>query len=268
MSFIFTVIKEQIQHFYLIRRLSWYELKINNKNNYLGMLWEIINPAIQIAIYWFVFGYGIRAGRSVDGVPFFHWLLAGILVWFFFQTAILQGSKSIYSRIKIISKMNFPMSVIPSFVIFSRLYPHLLLLGIAIILFQFLGYPITIYYLQLPYFLFATTILLFALTLITSTLTTIVRDVQQVVQSIMRVLIYLTPILWVTFKLPEWVQGLMKLNPLYYLVVGYRAALLGEGWYWFSNTWDVVYFWGFTLVALFIGSMLHVKFRRRFIDFL
>lgn len=50
------VIKEQIDHFYLIRRLSLYELKNKNKNNYLGMAWELINPSIQIMIYWFVFG--------------------------------------------------------------------------------------------------------------------------------------------------------------------------------------------------------------------
>ena len=51
-----TVLKEQIQNFYLIRRLSLYELKSKNKNNYLGMAWEVINPSIQILIYWFVFG--------------------------------------------------------------------------------------------------------------------------------------------------------------------------------------------------------------------
>ena len=46
------VIKEQIEHFYLIRRLSLYELKSKNKSNYLGMAWEVINPVIQILIYW------------------------------------------------------------------------------------------------------------------------------------------------------------------------------------------------------------------------
>lgn len=71
MSAMMTVIKEQIANFYLIRRLSLYELKSSNNNNYLGMLWELLNPGIQITIFWFVFGYGIRGGSDVDGVPFF-----------------------------------------------------------------------------------------------------------------------------------------------------------------------------------------------------
>gem|GEM_PF-4892426 len=39
-----TVMKEQLDHFYLIRRLSLYELKSEHRHHYLGILWELINP--------------------------------------------------------------------------------------------------------------------------------------------------------------------------------------------------------------------------------
>jgi teichoic acid transport system permease protein len=81
-------------------------------------------------------------------------------------------------------------------------------------------------------------------------------------------LLYMTPILWATFSLPEWVQRFMKLNPLYYLVEGYRAALLGKGWYFVENLGYSLYFWGITVFLLIVGASLHVKFRRRFIDFI
>ncbi|MEC1154223.1 ABC transporter permease [Cytobacillus horneckiae] len=268
MSSMYKVIKEQIESFYLIRRLSLYELKSANNNNYLGMLWEILNPGIQITIFWFVFGFGIRGGRDVDGVPFFQWMLAGIIVWFFVNPSISQGSKSIYSRIKMISKMSFPMSVIPTYVIFSKLYPHLVLTIISIIILHFTGFPISIYLIQIPYFLFGTVALLLAISLITSTLSTIVRDMQQIVQAILRVMIYLLPVLWVTFSLPEWVQSVMKINPIFYLVEGYRHALLGQGWYITADIPYTFYFWGVVLVLFWIGSALHVKFRKHFIDFL
>ncbi|MEK5104447.1 ABC transporter permease [Cytobacillus sp. FSL M8-0252] len=268
MSAMMTVIKEQIANFYLIRRLSLYELKSSNNNNYLGMLWELLNPGIQITIFWFVFGYGIRGGSDVDGVPFFHWMVAGLIVWFFINPSISQGSKSIYSRIKMISKMSFPMSVIPTYVIFSKLYPHIALTIIITIIFQFSGFPISVYYLQVPYFMFASVILLLAISLITSTLSTIVRDVQQIIQALLRIMIYMLPILWVTFKLPESLQAVMKLNPVYYLVEGYRHALLGQGWYITESISYTLYFWLIVLVLFFIGSILHLKFRRHFIDFL
>src|SRR5699024_12147993 len=74
MKSVITVLKEQIDNFYLIMRLSLYELKNKNTSNYLGMAWEIINPSIQILIYWFVFvTLRERAPVEVNGmeIPFF-----------------------------------------------------------------------------------------------------------------------------------------------------------------------------------------------------
>jgi teichoic acid transport system permease protein len=268
MNSIFSVLKEQINSFYLIKRLSLYELKSANSNTYLGILWEIINPMIQISIYWFVFGYGIRGGEAVEGIPYLQWMLAGIAVWFFVNPAIIQGSKSIYTRIKMISKMDFPLSVIPTYVIISKFYHHIILVGIIIVILQFYHFPVSLYLIQLPYYMFAAIALLISITLITSTLSTIVRDVQMIVQAVMRILIYLSPILWTPNELPSLVQTFMKINPLYYIVEGYRASLLGTSWYFVDHFNYTLYFWGFVLVTFFVGSTFHVKFRDRFIDFL
>ena len=79
-----TVLKELLENFYLVRRLSLYELKSKNKSNYLGITWEFLNPIIQILIYWFVFG-SIRQRAGIEvvpgfEVPFIHWLLGGFIL--------------------------------------------------------------------------------------------------------------------------------------------------------------------------------------------
>lgn len=197
MKSVFKIIDEQVKHFYLIRRLSLYELKSQNKNNYLGMAWEVINPAIQILIYWFVFS-SIRERSDMTiapgvEVPFIYWLLGGFTLWIFFYQATIQGSKSIYSRLRMLSKMNFPMSVIPNIVIFSQFYIHLIMLSIAIIVFQLGGYFINIYYLQFIYFIFATFCLMLAISLVTSTISTIIRDVHMFLNATLRMVLYLSP---------------------------------------------------------------------------
>lgn len=267
------VIKEQIDHFYLVRRLSLYELKSKNKNNYLGMAWEIINPAIQIMIYWFVFGLLLsRADVTMGGepVPFISWLIGGFFVWTFFYQSTIQGSKSIYSRLRMLSKMNFPMSIIPSYIIFSQFYVHLVMVLISILIYQLMGYFVNIYYLQLVYFIFATLCLLFVIALITSTISTIVRDFHMLLNSTLRMFLYLSGVLWPLSKLEEfpWLMELMKLNPLYYIIEGYRAAFFGTEWYFITNWEYTIYFWGVVIVLLLIGSRMHMKFRRHFIDFL
>lgn len=268
-----TIIKEQIDNFYLIRRLSLYELKSKNKDNYLGIVWEILNPAIQIMIYWFVFGT-IRQKSPIEiggmEVPFFSWLFAGFFLWIFFYQATIDGSKSIYTRLRMLSKMNFPMSVIPSIVIFSKFYIHLFMLIITIIVFQFMGFFANVYYLQLLYFIFAAFCFIFSLSLITSTLSTIIRDVHMFLNSVLRMMLYLSGVLWPISLLADMptVMKIIKLNPLLYLVEGYRAALFGTEWYFIEHWQYTLYFWGLIIILFSFGSMLHVKFRRHFIDYL
>ncbi|WLD92900.1 ABC transporter permease [Alkalihalobacillus sp. AL-G] len=276
MKSLITIVREQIRSFYLILRLSAFEMKSANTNNYLGRLWEILNPMIQLGIYWLVFGIGVRGGQEITmengvQVPFFIWLVTGMIVWFFVNPAISKSSKSIYSRLQLIAKISFPMSAIPSFVIMANFYTHVMLVTVVTVFLQFTDYRLSVYFIQLPYFMLATLLFLLAVALVTSTLTTIIRDVQQIVQSVLRMLLYLTPLLWHTDQLM--LNGvdltfLLKLNPLYYLVEGYRASLLGTTWYIVKYPEYTLYFWIVILFTLLLGSALHLKFRNRFVDFL
>lgn len=267
------VISEQIKYFYLIRRISVYELKSQNHNNYLGVIWEVLNPMIQILIYWLVFGTILgRAPIEIGSneVPFFMWLLAGFFLWIFCYQSIIQGSKSIYSRLRLLSKMNFPMSIIPNIAIFSKFYIHIIMLLITIIIFQFSGYYINIYFIQLIYYIFATFCLLYSFSLITSTLSTIIRDIHMFLNSILRMLLYLSGVLWPITKLSDFplLMEIVKLNPIYYLIEGYRAALFGVEWHFITQWQYTIYFWILVIILMVVGSIIHVKFRRHFIDYL
>lgn len=262
------IIKEQTESIYLIQRLAMFHIKIDNRNNILGFIWEILNPAIQMAMYWFVFGFGIRANQGVDGVPFVFWMLAGISMWFFMNQGILDGTKSIHQKFNMVAKMNFPLSTLPSYIITGKLYGHLFLLGLLMIVFWLNGYLPSIYYLQLVYFIVVSYLFTFSVTLLTSTLAVVVRDIQMVVQSLLRVMFFLSPILWLPNRLPEVVQQFMMLNPFFYLANGYRASLLYNEWY-VIDQWEMtVYNLSLIFFLLLVGSAAHFKFRNRFSDFI
>jgi teichoic acid transport system permease protein len=268
MKSLINIIKEQFQSIYLIQRLAIFQLKIDNRNNYLGFVWEVLNPAIQMAMYWFVFGLGIRGNQDVEGVPFVLWMLAGICMWFFVNPGILEGTKSIYQKFNMVAKMNFPLSALPSYIITGKLYGHLFLLGLIIILFWISGYYPTIHYFQLIYFVGLSYLFAFSVTLLTSTLAVVIRDIQMIIQSLLRVMFFLSPILWLPDRLPEFIQKFMMFNPFYYLANGYRASLLYGEWYIIDHWQLTLYNLGIIFLLLIIGASAHYKFRNRFSDFI
>src|SRR5699024_4871515 len=127
------IIKEQIDNFGIISRVSKYEEKATYQSHYLGLMWQFLNPLIQIGIYYLIFGLGLNGGRNVDGVPFIVWMLIGIIAWFFINTSLLGGSNSIYNKVAMVSKMKFPVSILPSINIMSNLVAYGWMMGILLV---------------------------------------------------------------------------------------------------------------------------------------
>ena len=267
MNLVWQVLNEQLFHLTLIFRLSFYEVKGRYKMHYLGVFWQILNPVVQITIYWFVFGLGIRGGAPVGETPFFLWLLAGIVPWLFISPTVTQASNSVHTKISLVSKMKFPVSILPSIRIVGNSFSFILMLMVTILVLFLNGTFSGIYLLQLPYYLLCLYFLLFGLSLLLSTLTTIIRDIANVVQSLMRVMMYMLPILWNVDKLPEVFVTILKLNPFFYLIDGFRNALIGGSWFYQDITYTL-YFWFVSALILLIGSSVHVKFRHKFVDYI
>ncbi|RHW37252.1 ABC transporter permease [Neobacillus notoginsengisoli] len=264
---IMTILKELIVNIHLIIRLAVYEVKGSYQGHYLGVFWQFLSPALQLFLYWFVFGVGLRSGKPVGETPFFIWLMVGLIPWFFLSGSILQGSNSIYSKVNLVSKMKFPVSVLPSITIVGKAFGFMLMLLILFFILFVYGINPGLYLLQLPYYLLSIFAFLFATTLLFSTISTIVRDFQQIIQSSMRMLLYLSGIFWDINRLPDVFVGILKLNPLYYIIAGFRDTFLGQQW--FFDDWQyTLYFWSTTLLILFIGSVVHIRFRKQFIDYI
>ena len=263
------VLSEQINHWNLIYRMSKFEIKGSYQNHYLGTLWQFINPAIQILIYWIVFGIGIRGGKPIDGVPYLLWLLMGLIPWFFISPTMTQGSNAIYQKVSLVSKMNFPVSLLPTVKIVSNIKQFLVLMILLIFLLLVKGIPVSIYWIQIIYYFVCMIAFVFAFTLLSSTISTLIRDYQSFLSATMRMLLYLSPILWnpESRNVPEILSNILKLNPIYYIVDGIRDSFLGHDWF-FEEPIYTLYFWCFTFVLLYFGAKLHLRFRENFVDYL
>lgn len=101
---------------------------------------------------------------------------------------ILNGTKAVTSKYKQVAKMNFPLSILSSYIVLSKFYTHILLLILIMLICALNGYYPTIYTLQLLIFIPYTLLLTMTITLLTSTLAVIIRDVQMLMQALMRII--------------------------------------------------------------------------------
>lgn len=264
------VLKENFSNLFRIYSIAKYELLSDMRDSRLGVFWNFANPAIQIITYYFVFGV-VMNRNAVDGIPFIQWMLAGMVVWFFISPCITQGANAIFSKINVITKMKFPVSVLPATVILKELFNHACIMLLMIIFFIIQGVYPSIYWLGIIYYCFAACCLGISLSMITSVLNMLARDTRKLILACMRLILYLTPILWpiTRFNKPELLDSLirfiMKINPIYYIVCGYRDCFLYH--YGFMHYWkQMLVFWGITGVLFILGCYMMYKFKHKFID--
>lgn len=258
------VIQENIKNIYRTFSIARYELLAEMRDSKLGLFWNFANPAIQIMTYWFAFGYVFQR-KAVGGIPYLVWMLGGMVVWLFISPCITDGSNAIYSKVDVITKMKFPVSILPLSVVLKKLFNHFCLMVLVVIIYAAHGYYPTVHWFGLIYYLLCGIIFSVSLSLTTSVLNMLARDTRRLILSCMRLLLYLTPVLWEISRLPSWFQKIVSCNPIYYIVQGYRDCFFyHEGI--MAYTWSMKWFWGITIALFFCGSYIMYKFKTKFID--
>lgn len=258
-------IKEIKDNFSMMLRMTKFDYQLENKDTYLGKLWAILTPLIQIGTYWFVFGIGLRNGKDVDGFPYLAWMLLGLIPWFFISASILKGANSIYLKSGLISKMKFPIAVTPIGKVLQELYEFVIMLIIMFVILLCLGVKPRWSWLNLIYYMVYCLCFLVSLALVTSVFTMVARDFYKLLSSLIRLLFYVTPILWVMDNMPQTYQNVMQYNPIFYVVNGFRESVL-YGLPFYHRMDLVMWMWAANIVLFLLGCSLQAKFKNKFID--
>lgn len=172
-------------------------------------------------------------GSDVDGYPFFLWLIAGMIPWYYMRDMITGGAGSIRKYRYLVTKIKFPISTIPTFVSLSCLAVHIGLLLIMILIFVGFGYPPTIYYLQLPVYMLMMFAFFTTWGLFSGVLSAISQDFLNLVKSLTQALFWLSGILYDAGKIEiVWVKKVLLFNPVTICANGYRNVFIKHVWFW------------------------------------
>lgn len=268
MSTLTSIIKEHKEYKNQIFKLAKADLIKTYRGAALGWTWAIIKPTVTIFVYWFAFTIGLRAGKDVNGYPYFLWLVASVIPWFYMSEMITGGTECIRKYSYLVTKMKFPVSTIPTFVNISKFMIHALLIYITIILFRFFGFTPDIYLLQLPFYMILTFIFFNVWSLFSAPLAVISKDYSNLVKAFITAVFWLSGILWNPDTIKNaTLRGILRLNPITFLVSGFRNCFINKVWFW-EQPKRLLYFGIITLVLLFFAVKIYKRLRKDIPDVL
>lgn len=256
----------------LIMSLAVADFRKRFVGSYFGVAWMFVQPIVTILIYFLVFQVAFRSTPPVDE-PYLIWFTPGIVPWFFFSEAMNHATNCLTEYSYLVKKVVFKVSVLPMVKIISCMFVHGIFIGIMVFAYLVYGKMPSLYWLQALYYTFCLFVLLIGLSFITSSITVLFRDMAQIVNIALQFGIWATPIMWHPHmeepfhgKLDPYIW-ILKINPLYYIVEGYRSSFMERVGFW-EKPFDTLYFWCFTLIIFVIGLNLFKKLKPHFADVL
>jgi teichoic acid transport system permease protein len=262
-SFFITLYQQK----YVIGQLVRRDFQNKYLASYIGLAWAFIQPAMSIVVIWFALTYGLKIGKMDSGLPFFPWFICGMIPWLFISETLSSSSGSLIEYSYLIKKTAFKVAVIPFIKIFTALIIHLVFLVVIAVVVMAYGFKPSIYWLQLPYLVFAAFFLLTGLGWLISSITVFVRDMSPIVNVVISVLFWATPIMWPYTMLSGSMKYMALLNPFFYIIEGYRYTFLGNSWM-FQNMQMTVFFWVTTAFIFIAGALVFKKLTPHFADVL
>ena len=255
----------------LIWKLSKNDFKKRYAGSYMGAVWALVQPVITVVMYYIVFDKIMNSGgtglRDSGTVPFVLFLTAGLVPWFFFNEAWTNATNALREYDYLVKKIVFKISILPIIKTISATFIHAFFVLVLLIVAAVYGYYPSVYTLQIVYYSACLFVFVLALSYTTCAVAVLFKDITQIINIILQVGIWATPIMWNLEAVPGVWQVVFKLNPLVYIVNGYRDAVYGKQWF-FQDFFSMMYFFVSTAVLFGIGVLIFKRLKVHFADVL
>jgi lipopolysaccharide transport system permease protein len=236
------------------------------KQTILGPAWFVIQPLLTTVTFTVIFGN--IAKLSTDGLPPLLFYLSGTILWQYFSNTLNATANTFVSNAHIFGKVYFPRLAVPISVTISQLFRLGLQFLFFIAFWIFFALSGADVYLTPVAFLFPVLLLLLAgmslgIGIVLSSMTTKYRDLQFLLGFGVQLLMYGTPVIYPLSAIQGKWRFLILANPVTPIIETFRAGFLGVG----SFSWGYLgYSVGFTVLILFVGTLLFTHIERTFMD--
>ena len=245
--------------------LSWRDIKVRYKQTVIGAAWGIIRPLLTMLVFTVVFGK-IAGMAKPGGPPYPIIVLAGLLPWQFFSTALAEASNSLIGNTNLITKVYFPRLIIPASAIIVSLVDFAISFGLLLVVMLFFQYLPPLQILMLPVFTIIAFLAAFGVGLYVTALNVKYRDFRYIIPFIIQFGIYATPVGYSSIYISETYSPAVRfwysLNPMVGVIDGFRWCITGEPLYIPGLLMSV----GATIFFLWLGIRYFRRTEKSFAD--
>ena len=254
----FINVRELWRYRELLFFLTWRDVKVRYKQTLLGGGWAILQPVMMMVVFTLFFG---RLAKLPAGdLPYPLFVLAGLLPWTFFATAIANAGNSVVGSERLITKIYFPRLAFPFAAVGAAVVDFMIALGV-------LGVMIVYYMIKGanihpgPALLLGPVI--FALIALAATgvgtllaaLNVAYRDFRYVIPFLIQFWMFATPTIYMQPAAADSAPQLaILINPMAGLVAAFRAATLGG-----PLPWGQLGLCATVCVGLFLAGCLYFR---------
>lgn len=270
MKYLISLFKEIIRKRKLIGDLAKADFRKRFVGSYFGIVWMFVQPMVTVLIYFFIFQVGFKSVPPVPGVPYVLWLIPGIVPWFFFSEALNCETGCLQEYSYLVKKVVFQVEFLPIIKLISCLLVHGFFVLIMLIAFACYGRIPMMTWIQILYYSFAASMLALGIGFFTCAINAFFKDMAQIVSICLQFGMWLTPIMYHESMFADkapWVVNLLKINPFYYVVAGYRDSMLTGNWFW-ERPKLTLYFWAVMVIVGLAGLKVFKKLRPHLSDVL
>ena len=207
----------------LLGFLAWRDIKVRYKQTTLGVVWALIQPAVTLAVFTFIFGK--LAGMPAGHAPYPLLVLCGLLPWQLFAAAFSNASGSLVANTHLISKVYFPRLIVPLSSVAVALIDFAVVLVLLVLMCLWWQFVPDWRIVFLPLFIVLTLLTAIGTGLWLTALTVKYRDFRFVVPFLLQVGLFLSPVGFSSTNLPNW-RFVYSLNPMVGAIDGFRWCLL------------------------------------------
>jgi lipopolysaccharide transport system permease protein len=241
--------------------LSWRDIKVRYKQTVIGTSWAVLRPTLTMIVFTVIFGR--VAGMQKDTTsPYALVVLAGMLPWQFFSTALSEASNSLIGNTNLVSKVYFPRLIIPASSVITSFVDFFISFGILVAVLFIYRFVPPWQIIFLPLFIILSFLASFGVGLYLTALNVKYRDFRYIVPFIVQFGLFVSPVGWTSNRVPaEW-KLLYSLNPVVGIIDGFRWCILGDPIYLPGFAVSV----GITILFLIIGIWYFRKTEKSFAD--